>query len=179
MSDRPAYRVDPESKPDPSGLYRVRKVKHERRLCGHVFSYVAKFREDSVNVFWNLRRTDQMSNRDNCWYVDLAAVESVGPFSVGFIGIHVEDGTKLLIKKNTLRDQALREAACIKLECREYWVTTDDGPKVRSGPMRYYIPVAAFAVVSPPQEVTDEALIKRMGIKSTRRTKPIKLPVVS
>lgn len=176
------HHISKESKPHKDGLSNFRTVKRgfgrSRRKYGEIHSYYKRPYGKPLTVFWAFRRTDQLFVSDNTWAIETATLEALSPYAVTHIGLIVEDGQRLLIRKDDLTNKERREAKGIQLV---NWVGhkgNAPGAEGKSGQRQYHVPVAAWARIVPPQDVSDEAKLKLIRIKGrgTGNRAPVKPP---
>ena len=173
MSAAP-HHISKEARPHPSGVSDFRKVHRgfgrTRTFCGEIHSYHKRVGGQKVTVYWAHRRTDQLFHSGQLWAIELATVQALAPYGVTMIGIEVEDGEKLLIRKADLIDPERRAAKGI--EVRAYALRAAPGETPKPGSPQYFIPVDAFVRKLADKYASDKAKLKTMAMKKGRAPKP-------
>jgi hypothetical protein len=163
------HHVAKESKLHPSGLYTERSIKRgygrSRRKFGVIQSFVKKREGQVITIAWIFRRTDQLFVSDKTWAVETSTLEALSPYGVSHIGILVEDGEKLLIRKSDLQKKEIREAKGIVLRDFSDAKGAAPGAEGKVGMRQYHIPVAAFARLVPPRDESEAARMKLIYMK--------------
>lgn len=174
------HHISKEAKPHKDGLSTFRTVKRgygrSRRKYGEIHSYYKRPHGKPLTIFWAFRRTDQLFVSDNTWAIELATLEALSPYAVSMIGLIVEDGQRLLIRKEDLTNKERREAKGIVIRDFVGHRGQAPGAEGKSGARQYHVPVSAFSRYVPPEDVSDAAKIKLIRIKGrgTGNRAPVK-----
>jgi hypothetical protein len=168
MSSAP-HHISKEAKRHKDGLYMLRTVKRgygrSRRKFGEIHAYTRRLNGQLLTICWIFRRTDQLYVSDNTWAIETATLDALSPYAVNMIGLEVEDGQRLLIRKVDLTDPVRREAKGIVLRDFVGHKGAAPGAEGKTGMRQYHVPVAAFARYTPPQEESDAAKLALIRIK--------------
>jgi hypothetical protein len=140
-----------EPKPDPGGLWSVRLVKRDRRLCGKIHVYKRR----RLNIYFTPRQTDEFFFTDQAWGVDAGIVQSLRAYGVTYIMLLIEDGTKMLAPIGLFGIAG--EASGVMRK------------KDKNGMVQFRVPESLFSIRRPPKDESEEALLARMHIKGRGR----------
>jgi len=151
-----------EPKIVPGASWMSRRVTRDRKFYGELRSYKRGIlaSDKPLVVYWAVRRTDEFFHADQSWAVDVDTVNAIKAYGAQFIGIEVEDGTKLLAPIGLFSHTPEAKAAGVVV--RNY--AAHKGAKGKLGALQYYVPEKLFAIKRPPLEEREEALIERMHI---------------
>jgi hypothetical protein len=155
-----SHKIDYEAKVGPG--YTYKRVRFKRKNYGEIRTYDRDGKK--LNIYWAKRKTDEKFHADESWAVDVDTVAALRPYNIAFIGILVEDGTKLLAPASLFSHSP--ESKDKGVVIRNY--SKHIGAKGKLGALQYYVPERLFAIAKPPEEERVATLTKRMHISKTR-----------
>jgi hypothetical protein len=149
-----------DPKPHPSGLGTMRKVTRRRCNYGFIMNYGVGSTRPGTVVYWARRRTDEFFHKDGSWAVDVDTIAAVKPYGVKFIGIEVEDGTRLLAPIDIFGPKG-KDLGVYVLNYSQRV-----GPSGKTGALQFYVPERLWAKKLPPQPVRQANMLKQVAISS-------------
>lgn len=132
------------------GPFTLRKVRRYRKRVADIRSWGDR-RLSVLNIYLD---TSAYRASSACWRVPNDIVYTAKSYGVTHVCLQIEDGTQMLAPVRYFQGWQTPEG-----------VTPE---RTNGGVTAYHVPEKMFAVLRPPEDVSQDALIARMQIKGTR-----------